>query len=72
MTCLMIDSILKILASVGGIYAAFYISKKIAGWLQAWKNRQQKDEATEARIKAQIDNQRANAENDALRDIDGR
>lgn len=68
----MIESILKILASAGGIFAAFYISKKLAGWIQAWKNRQQKDEATEARTMAQSDNQEANREGDVLRDIDGR
>lgn len=68
----MIDSILKILASVTGIFATYWISKRITRWWQAWKNRQQRDEATEARTQAQIDNQRANAENDALREKDGR
>ena len=69
---MMFESILKILASAGGVFAAFYISKKLAGWIQAWKNRQQKDEATEARTMAQSDNQEANREGDVLRDIDGR
>lgn len=68
----MIDSILKIVASGIGMVAAYYLSKKLARWFQVYLNSRQKKEATDARTKAQADNQQANEEGDVLRDIDGR
>lgn len=68
----MTTTILEILASGLGIFAAYYISTKLKGWLQSWDTKSETTAATDARTQAQTDDQDANAQSDALKKLDGR
>lgn len=66
------QSVAYILASLAGIFATYWILKKLTPWYQAYKNKKTTDEIAEAKEDASSDNQKANAESDKLKEIDGR
>lgn len=66
------SSILQIFAAMLGIVASWYIGKSLTKWLQAYRTQRQKSEVEDARKAAQLANEKANAEADRLKQIDGR
>lgn len=68
----MTTSILSILASVLGVLVTLFFGGKIATYLQAYYTARQKSEVEEARKATLEADQKANAESDALKQIDGR
>lgn len=66
------QSIAYIIASIFGVYATYWILKKLTPWYQAYKNKKMTDEIAEAKKEASSDNQKANTESDKLKEIDGR
>lgn len=68
----MASTILQILASVLGVFATWWIGKQLTKWIQAYRTRRQQSEIEDARKEAQEANQKANAESDKLKKIDGR
>lgn len=60
------NTVLSIISSLLGIFAAWYIAKKALPWVQAYRNSQQEKDLEAARKKAQEENQQANSDSDAL------
>jgi hypothetical protein len=64
--------ILKIVSSLAGIFCAYYVSKNLRMWIQAWRNFQRVSE--ESKIKRDQERQTDvnQNEHDKLKNIEGR
>lgn len=67
-----IGVILKIVGSVVGMIATWYISKIFLKWFQSYENHKEVKRSEEDRKTSQQENQDANRESDRLKEIDGR
>lgn len=68
----MTQSIAYGVAIMLGCFGTWYLGKFIVKWLQAYRDHANTQLATDARAQAQVDSQKANAESDALKNIDAR
>lgn len=68
----MVTAILGILGSILGIFATWYIGKVTVKWIQAYRNREETAQVSDAKIQVQGDNQAENLESDKLKAIEGR
>lgn len=68
----MTSSILQISAAVLGTIGAAAVSYYLGKWIGAWRRHQQVGEVATVRKDSVAQNQKDNAESDALKKIDGR
>lgn len=62
----MMESIVALISSILGVFATWYILKKVTPWVQAYRNKKLESDQEAARRQAQKENQQANSDSDAL------
>lgn len=68
----MITSIFSIVASIAGIFATYWIGKKITIWLQAYRDMRQAAEELRVKQESEIMARKAQSDSDELKDIERR
>lgn len=68
----MISSILQIVASIAGVFAALYVNKIIKQYLQRWEDTKQKNESEKVKDELAEELKRRQEELDRFRDIENK